>query len=608
MLLTLLATLPALFPGPAVAAQDLPGPSALVRTEDRAGRIDRDHRLSFGGRTVERVREALRGDPNPLVRPGILMALGCSGELGDVAVLESFTEAEALIDRRAATLALGELGGTGRGPLQRLLEGEVAGLAECFVLAWIHSDPAHTAAAMEAWIMDLAHPLHDAALLFRGYAEGGGLPTASPAVELWLDLRWDAARRFGMVDGRRWKDLLVAELLGSDEFLDRVVLGAAARRDEASVRDHLFEILRDGDRPSALPAAVIAMPEQLGAAVEGGVWVPANLDEWKLLLREIEDRRIEKRARALLEEAMKIEELQSMAGIQLLRAGGEMPKAWLSYELHSAPLARRALALEASGDRQDLERVDDLVRYLDPGQPVELQAAALVSLVRLRNPTAIDSLRLVLAGGKTVERREILLSLARQFHDGRLANIVADVLELDDLDPEVRFRLEVAQGVHGYLSDRTHLREWLLEGHRHPMRRDVVRALAVGGDLADIQVLRELFPVEDDLEVNIELAVALLAQRDQAAIAILQTALWHGNWNRGVLAGGLLAHAVSIHGLIEELDSPPRGTGTDDLRRVGFAIGEFGGLSAVGTLARRRQENDPALQGALLGALSTHTQ
>jgi hypothetical protein len=46
------------------------------------------------------------------------------------------------------------------------------------------------------------------------------------------------------------------------------------------------------------------------------------------------------------------------------------------------------------------------------------------------------------------------------------------------------------------------------------------------------------------------------------------------------------------------------------LRRVGFAVGEWCGVEAVETLARelRFQSGHPALQGALLGVLSTRTQ
>jgi hypothetical protein len=61
---------------------------------------------------------------------------------------------------------------------------------------------------------------------------------------------------------------------------------------------------------------------------------------------------------------------------------------------------------------------------------------------------------------------------------------------------------------------------------------------------------------------------------------------------------------AGLEALIDELDTAPRTAGDRDLRRVGFAIGEWGGLSAVEKLARERRETDPGLQGALLGALA----
>ena len=47
-----------------------------------------------------------------------------------------------------------------------------------------------------------------------------------------------------------------------------------------------------------------------------------------------------------------------------------------------------------------------------------------------------------------------------------------------------------------------------------------------------------------------------------------------------------------------------------DRRRVGFAAGVWGGVEYMNTLARelRWASGDPALQGALLGVLSTRTQ
>ncbi len=53
--------------------------------------------------------------------------------------------------------------------------------------------------------------------------------------------------------------------------------------------------------------------------------------------------------------------------------------------------------------------------------------------------------------------------------------------------------------------------------------------------------------------------------------------------------------------------SPPAGATEADVRRLGFALGQWGGLPTVEALARRRNGGDPALQGALLGALTTRS-
>jgi hypothetical protein len=95
----------------------------------------------------------------------------------------------------------------------------------------------------------------------------------------------------------------------------------------------------------------------------------------------------------------------------------------------------------------------------------------------------------------------------------------------------------------------------------------------------------------------------LLGQRHPATNGLLTAALWGSDWNRSVLAGGLIVAFGGPRGLLDEIEGAPRTAGERDLRRAGFALGEWGGLSAVEPLARVRTEGDPVLQGALLGAL-----
>jgi hypothetical protein len=120
--------------------------------------------------------------------------------------------------------------------------------------------------------------------------------------------------------------------------------------------------------------------------------------------------------------------------------------------------------------------------------------------------------------------------------------------------------------------------------------------------------MRALFPVEDSRSLNVELALALVQTRDPGAVGLLRQGIWRGPWNRSVLSAGLLVRHGGVQALHDELASPPAGATDVDLRRVGFALGEWGGLGEVDVLARRRRASDPALQGAFLGALATRTQ
>ena len=201
-----------------------------------------------------------------------------------------------------------------------------------------------------------------------------------------------------------------------------------------------------------------------------------------------------------------------------------------------------------------------------------------------------------------------MLALGRVAHDGKMLLFIDEALRKPDIEPEARLQLQLGYALSGRLADKRVLREWLLStGGPDPRRRLAVRGLAQSADDRDLDVLEVMFPDESDLDLNVELGLALLRYRQPVALLLLREALWSEGWNRSVLAGGLLIRANSVHDLIDDLDSPPRGATETDLRRVGFAIGQWGGLPAVEELARRRSERDTALQGAFLGALSTRT-
>ena len=94
----------------------------------------------------------------------------------------------------------------------------------------------------------------------------------------------------------------------------------------------------------------------------------------------------------------------------------------------------------------------------------------------------------------------------------------------------------------------------------------------------------------------------------------IKNLIWHSSVtfdartrNRSILTGAAFVEVSSIEALRQELELPPRNATTRDLRRVGFALGEWGGIKQVDALGLRTSSGDPALQGALLGALAART-
>jgi hypothetical protein len=139
----------------------------------------------------------------------------------------------------------------------------------------------------------------------------------------------------------------------------------------------------------------------------------------------------------------------------------------------------------------------------------------------------------------------------------------------------------------------------------------LVRALRGQSRPEDLVVLRRLFPsVSEDRALDRELVLALYDHSDPEMMPILRAGLWSSDKDMSLLAGGLMVQAVGVIALIQELRVPPASATSRDLRRVGFAIGEWGGVAALEDLARelRWSSGEPALQGALLGVLSTRTQ
>jgi hypothetical protein len=139
------------------------------------------------------------------------------------------------------------------------------------------------------------------------------------------------------------------------------------------------------------------------------------------------------------------------------------------------------------------------------------------------------------------------------------------------------------------------------------LSRRAVEALGRHPGAADLSLVRSLFPLGDELEIDVELACVLVRSGDAEIVPLLRSALWSEPWNRSVLAAALWIDVGGLDPLRLELQRPLAGASSRDLRRVGFALGEWGGLAEVEWLGTRIGPAEPALQGAMLGALGART-
>ncbi len=565
----------------------------------------RDARLSFTPESAARARAVLAAGPSEVeARATALLALGGSRTGGDLARLESALADGKPLERRAALYALGETGVAGLPALERALAGDVSGLEEAVGVALLVAER-RGAAAAGTRLVELAQTdtaLGRAAALALTQRAGEG--TSFAALTEYHDLRWRAARAYGLVDGQRGPKALAAELFAEAAFRERVVVTAAAGLAPEVLQAHLFELLLAGERAEVLRVAVVLFPAQLERALLAGAWKP-SLEAWRVMLTEIEAARAERRAQGLLEIAFRESpELEAQAGLLLVRAGGDLPWRWVADQLEAGGARMRSALAEACGERGEKARIPDLADLLERRPDLAIFGEGLVALARLGHASAREALDEILKGPASPKRDQVVAALARVLHDGNLRARAETVLRREDLAPELRFELELALALAGAPVERARLRAALSEGRSLEQRVRLVRALARAPEAADLELLAGLFPTENERELDVELALALLQNRHPAVDGLLRATLWSDEWNASVLAGGLLVQAGGMRALADELGAAPRSAGESDLRRVGFALGQWGGFAALEELGRTRSEGDPALQGALLGALA----
>ncbi len=591
------------------AGQQQPG-SESADAEAWRALVERDQRVSFPAFCARAAQLELGREDLPAARRALAMVvLGSCGSESERAALESWSLRGSPEERLAATLGLGALGPRSASLLLRLANEAEPVQAACALLALLRSgDPAGADHVRElAAASD--HPLAQTARRLLAFQADPCSSAPTDAARLWLELRFEAARRYGLIDGKTWRTLLSDELERDEAFLDRFVYRAATGLMRPGVRDHFLALVTEGTCDEGLRAAMeVILPTEIAEMVAAGVWTPSSV-QWAVMLAAIEEQHVEALSDPLLDQALALEEHARQAALLYLRAGDLRGRSALEQELGSAGPQQRSRMVEglgASGMRNFLSSLVGLAEDPDP----TVRAAALVAQARLGNEGAKDRIEILLSNEELARLRvprEILVeALARACPDAAALSLLSEALPY--LSGPARIRAATALVGAGREEGAEILRAALRASPpTGPEGAQRVAALARQAQAEDRELLRELFPLPGEPEVNAELALALLRQGDGLVAPLLRSALWRGPFHRSVLAGGLLADALGIDALRTEVESPPRSARPEALRRAGFALGEWGGPAQVEALARRFGASDPRLQGALLGALSART-
>ncbi|MFT7679359.1 MAG: HEAT repeat protein [Planctomycetota bacterium] len=590
-----------------------------------AALVEREARIGFTPASSTNALLAMDDPRQEELRPQALMTLGVLGSVSSRPLLEKFSQHGVLQERCAAVLALGELGAKVAGAdllLMELLADPEPSVAECALYSLLLTRPKVGRVRGEAYVASPDHPLNAVSQALMDWVDGKPTLAATPALRL-LTLRWEAARSFGTIDGVSWRMLQIKRLTESEILLDSLILPRAAELGSSVVRDYLLELLLEREaRPVVVRAAVIAMPAELDELIATGLWAPRSPEEWEALVDEAEVRGLFRSLPRALERAAQVESLLARVAPHLASADERYFDA-VDGLLGSRDAARRAQSAYAIGEARLTRFLPRLVR-LKEDKSVAVRAAATVARARLGDLDVLAELVELFIEGRDLHRgnfreREFLLeamyktrrSSTTQLLLESLSGRMRDMTEL--AERQERASMLAIMRLGGHTVDTTKLQEFF--GDRSFPKAQQIWLLEALGELpnATVQKLLEgAFPLDGGWRSNLPLVRALLDIGSESVAPLLQSAVWHGPTSRSVLAAALVEDEYGLLRLMQWIGKPPTGATSSDLRRVGYAVGLLGRLTAVDTLQRQlgaiAGAERPALQGALLGALTSRTR
>lgn len=573
----------------------------LVAKDDVA-LMERDRLVAFNrhfGREAQRLLD--EGTPNEFETAVALVALGASGIEAEMARLElAATEGKGLL-RQAGIIGLGELGTRGGKRLIGLIDDPEHG--ELAILCLLRSgNDVGRKVLLDRFRQTGADP---ALLELINFVDAPGSFVDIPqSARLIFEMRFNAAREYGLVDGQRWSVHLLEALAADDQFLDQVVFLAAADSYEASVRDYVLKRLLDEGGVAPLAAALRCMRNELIELIDNELYAPANLAEWQVVMRELEQLGPELEDAGLLRLATEQPPI-ALAAHRMLAGLGEVSSAEHLRDLLSDDnlqvRADAARGLGATGDKawiSELERMKD-----DPSALVRM--SALTARVRLASGAALAKAKDVLTQTASEDYPALVYTLSLDAKDGLVIPLLQGAR--DQALGDNRMLIDTALRQRGDLLIGRTLLEVLSVPSGLDGRAWIVTTIARHVDRQDVPFLDSIFPSEHFPAINTDVAVALARMGSPEGNALLRRALWRGPFDRSQLAAAALVDEGGVRVLTTELESAPLGTSTEALRRVGYAIGMFGGMDELDRLRRRRGPGDPALMGAYLGTLASRT-
>ncbi len=574
--------------------------------------LERDRNLSFSARTTSNAREDLQqGGLGQDRQAAAWLGLAHSGAHDLRLTYERGAHALSGVRQLACIFALGALQEGTESVLIQLAEDPSETKRSAALLAML----ATGRPSLWRWVEERALDARsrDQAAARAALALWQRTPDSAPHEigKQWLALRFEAARHYGLIAGESWLVYSGRMLADDPGFLELFVLRSSARIARPGVRDLLLGVLQKSTGPERLRATVRGMPRELSRLVDSGLWEPADDLEWRLILDEVELYGSEAFVPELLQRGLTRPGIAWRAAALALRSGLENLGAFAAEDLAKLAVPVRIEALRALGEAVrpgSLQRVMPFVA--DGSAPVA--CAAQVAAMRLGVRSAEVSVRAAVDNAAHRLHKSMLVELTRVIRDPRAAGVLDETLR--NLDGDLGLYVATALTRDGSRSARERVRAALnaqppLESERAQV---LVAALARRPSTEDLATLRAWFPTDPQPRsraLNLELASMLAQLSDPVVLPLLQAALWRDDFEISMLAAARMVELGGMTALRDAVLSPPPRARSEDVRRVGYGLGLWGGFTELETLSARLRHNSgaPAVQGALLGVLSTRT-